>query len=163
MKHKVQNQPNPTTNQSQPAPDQQPTDPALAAKAAELLNDLQRTRADFENYRKQMDLQKAQAADFARQETVRKLLPLIDDIDRAISAYPDQLSALSKNLEKTLAELKLEKINSNPGAEFNPELHNAVMMEPGEGSTEVVSETLQTGYKYEGAVIKPAMVKVVTK
>ena len=152
MKHKVQNQPN----------EPQVEDPTVD-KTAELLNDLQRTRADFENYRKQMDLQKAQTADYARQETVRKLLPLIDDIDRAIATYPEQLSALAKNLDKTLGELKLEKIVSAPGTEFNPELHNAVMMEPGEGTTEVIAETLQTGYKYEGAVIKPAMVKVTTK
>ena len=159
MKHKeTKDQNQPQAQQSQAQPQATPED-----KTAELLNDLQRTRADFENYRKQMDLQKAQTADFARQETVRKLLPLIDDIDRAIATYPDQLSALAKNLDKTLNDLKLEKIASAPGTEFNPEIHNAVMMEPGEGTTEVVAETLQTGYKYEGQVIKPAMVKVTTK
>lgn len=150
------NQPDPAAAQPNPAED-------LKSKNTELLNDLQRTRADFENYRKQIELQKSQVADFARQETVKKLLPLIDDIDRAVAAYPAELGALSKNLEKTLGELHLEKIDSKPGTEFNPELHNAVMMENGEGTTEVVAETLQTGYKYEGAVIKPAMVKVTTK
>ncbi len=135
----------------------------LEAKNAELLNDLQRTRADFENYRKQMDLQKAQTAEFARYETVKKILPLLDDFDRAITTYPEQLSALAKNLAKTLGELKIEKIDTKPGTEFDPELHNAVMMEDGEGTTEVVAETLQTGYKYDGAVIKPAMIKVTTK
>lgn len=135
----------------------------LTAKNAEMLNDLQRTRADFENYRKQIEAQKAQVADFARTETVRKILPLIDDFDRAIKAYPEQLGALSKNFEKTLGELKLERIAAEAGTEFDPELHNAVMMEEGEGATEVVAECLQTGYKYDGAVIKPAMVKVTTK
>lgn len=132
----------------------------LEQKNGELLADLQRTRADFENYRKQMDTQKAQAASFAKFETVKKILPLVDDFDRAIRAYPDQLGAVAKNLEKVLGELKLERITSAPGTEFNPELHNAVMMEEGEGATEVVIETLQTGYKYEGEVIRPAMVKV---
>lgn len=130
-------------------------------KIAELTNDLQRTRADFENYRKQMDLQKQQTADFARQETVKKVLPLLDDLDRAISATPE-LKPLEKNLEKTLSELKLEKINSAVDADFNPDLHDAVMMEEGEGSHEVIAETLRAGYLYEGQVLRPAMVKVKT-
>ena len=138
-----------------------------AAKTAEmnatLLEDLQRTRADFENYRKQMDAQKAQVADFARFETVKKVLPLVDDFDRAIKAYPEQLGAVKKNLDKVLGELKLERIDAEVGTEFNPELHNAVMMEAGEGTSEVVAESLQTGYKYNGEVIRPAMVKVTTK
>ena len=135
----------------------------LTAKNTELLNDLQRTRADFENYRKQMDLQKAQMADYARFETVKKILPLVDDFDRAIKVYPEQLGALAKNFDKIMGELKLERINSEPGTEFDPEPHNAVLLEEGEGSTEVIAESLQTGYKYEGTVIKPAMVKVTTK
>jgi len=131
----------------------------LDVKIAELTNDLQRTRADFENYRKQMDLQKAQAADFARYETVKKVLPLLDDIDRAIAATPE-LKPLEKNLEKTLTELKLAKINSEPGTDFNPDLHDAVMMEESEGEKEVIAETMRAGYTYNGSVIRPAMVKV---
>ena len=131
----------------------------LDVKIAELTNDLQRTRADFENYRKQMDLQKAQAADFAKYETVKKVLPLLDDIDRAISATPE-LKPLEKSLEKTLTELKLTKIDSEPGAEFNPDLHDAVMMEESEGEKEVIAETMRAGYTYNGSVIRPAMVKV---
>lgn len=128
-------------------------------RSSELLADLQRTRADFENYRKQMDLQKAQAADFARYETVKKVLPLLDDIDRAIAATPE-LKPLEKNLEKTLTELKLAKINSEPGTDFNPDLHDAVMMEESEGEKEVIAETMRAGYTYNGSVIRPAMVKV---
>lgn len=131
----------------------------LDVKIAELTNDLQRTRADFENYRKQMDLQKAQAAEFAKYETVKKVLPLLDDIDRAISATPE-LKPLEKSLEKTLTELKLTKIDSEPGAEFNPDLHDAVMMEESEGEKEVIAETMRAGYTYNGSVIRPAMVKV---
>ena len=142
---------NPQTNSSQSAQE--------AQKLAELTADLQRTRADFENYRKQMDAQKAQAASFAKYETVRKILPLLDDIDRAIAATPE-LKPLEKNLEKTLTELKLQKIDSATGADFNPDLHDAIMMEESEGEKEVVSETLRAGYIYEGNVIRPAMVKV---
>lgn len=139
-------------------PEQSKTDPNLT-KIAELTNDLQRTRADFENYRKQMDAQKAQAIEFTKYETVKKVLPLLDDIDRAISATPE-LKPLAKNLEKTLSELKLEKINTAPNTEFNPDLHDAVMMEDSEGEKEVIAETLRAGYLYNGNVIRPAMVKV---
>ena len=128
-------------------------------KISELIADLQRTRADFENYRKQMDTQKAQTADFARKETVKKFLPLLDDMERAIASTPD-LTPLAKNLEKTIAELGLEKIESSAGTDFNPDLHDAVMMEGGDGEKEVISESLRSGYKYAGDVIRPAMVKV---
>ena len=128
----------------------------------ELTNDLQRTRADFENYRKQMDAQKSQAATFAKYETIKKILPLLDDLDRAISVTPE-LAPLIKNLEKTLKDLNLEKVESAPGTPFNPSIHDAAMMEEGEGTEEVIAETLRSGYLYEGEIIRPAMVKVTTK
>lgn len=131
-------------------------------KIAELINDLQRTRADFENYRKQMDAQKAQAANFAKQDTIKKILPLLDDMSRAIQATPE-LKPLEKTFAKTLQDLKLAKINAEKDTPFNPDFHDAVMMEDGGGSTEVISETLRDGYLYEGEVIRPAMVKVTTK
>ena len=135
--------------------------PDLAAKIIDLTNDLKRTRADFENYRKQMDIQKAQTAEFAKSETVKKFLPLLDDMDRAIAATPE-LAPLAKSLEKTVKELGLEKIDSHEGVDFNPDLHDAVMMEEGTGEKEVVKETLRPGYFYGGKVIRPAMVKVTT-
>lgn len=144
----------------QPAAKQPVVDPNLQ-KIAELTNDLQRTRADFENYRKQMDMQKSQAMNFAKQETIRKVLPLLDDMERAILSTPE-LQPLEKSLEKTLKELKLEKINSKENTDFNPDLHDAVMMDDAGGSKEVVAETLRPGYIYEGEIIRPAMVKVKT-
>lgn len=134
-------------------------DPSIA-QIAELTNDLQRTRADFENYRKQVESQKLQAMAAAKYATVEKFLPLIDDIDRAISAYPDQLTPLAKNLDKILKSLNLEKINSEIGAEFNPDYHEAISVEDEDGDVEVISETLRPGYLYEGNVIRAAMVKV---
>lgn len=129
-------------------------------KIAELTNDLQRTRADFENYRKQVEAQKNQAMSVAKYATVVKFLPLIDDIDRAISAYPEQLSPLAKNLEKTLKSLDLQKINSEAGVEFNPDFHEAVSVNDEGGDLEVVAETLRSGYLYNNEVVRPAMVKV---
>jgi len=128
-------------------------------KIAELVSDLQRTRADFENYRKQVEIQKSQAAEFARLETINKILPIIDDFDRAIAANPE-LAPIAKNLEKTLSSLGIAKINSEPGTEFNPDYHDAVMMEDSEGDKQVIAETMRSGYTYGDSVLRPAMVKV---
>ena len=123
----------------------------LEARIAELTNDLQRTRADFENYRKQVESQRV--AEFA---TIYKVLPLLDDMDRAIDTY-EELKPLAKSLAKTLKELNLKKIELKE--EFDPELAEAVMAE-GEGEREVVSEVLRPGYYYGEEVLRPAMVKV---
>lgn len=131
----------------------------LTAEVAELTNDLQRTRADFENYRKQVEMQKFQAMEAARFETVMKVLPLLDNLDLAIRAHAE-LEPILKTLEKVLAELKLEKIDSEVGVEFNPDLHEAVMVEGDGDGKETIAETLRTGYLYEGKVLRPAMVKV---
>ncbi len=135
----------------------------LEETIASLTNDLQRTRADFENYRKQVDVQKSQAQAGARLATVSKFLPLLDDIDRAMTAYPEQLAPLAKNLEKTLISLELTKIDSAVGTEFNPDFHDAVMVDDSEGEKEVIAETLRPGYLYQGEVLRPAMVKVTHK
>ena len=125
---------------------------------AELTRDLQRTRADFENFRKQVELQKENERKSTKHSTVLKLLPLLDDIDRAISAYAE-LQPLEKSLAKALKSLTLAKVSSEQGVEFNPDLHDAVMVE-GDGDREVIAETLRPGYLYEGEVLRPAMVKV---
>lgn len=130
-------------------------------KITELTNDLQRTRADFENYRKQVEAQKHQAMDLARVGTVLKFLPLVDDMERAIGTYQAELTPLRKSFEKTLKDLGLQKIASEPGVEFNPDLHEAVSIEEGDGGeTEVIAETLRPGYTYDGNVLRAAMVKV---
>ncbi len=129
-----------------------------AAKITELTNDLQRTRADFENYRRQVEQRKLQYGNVVKNTTIMKFLPLLDDLDRAIAAN-EALQPLAKNLEKTLKELKLERVESAAGTPFNPDLHEAVMVE-GDGEKELIAETLRAGYRYEGELIRPAMVKV---
>ena len=125
-----------------------------------LLSDLQRTRADFENFRKQVDIQKEQAKKLTEYATVLKLLPLLDDIDRAIVVYPKELGSLEKSLAKILGELKLEKMNTESGVDFNPDYHDAISMDDAEGAREVIAETLRSGYLYDGEVLRPAMVRV---
>ena len=134
------------------------TDAMAENKINELTADLQRTRADFENFRKQVELQKENERRMAKYATVMKMLPLLDDLDRAIATY-EELKPLEKSLMKTMNELGLVKVESAAGVEFNPDLHDAVMVE-GDGEKEVIAETLRPGYYYEDEVLRPAMVKV---
>ncbi len=127
-------------------------------KLTELTNDLQRTRADFENFRKQVEIQKENERKAAKFATVMKLLPMLDDLDRAITTY-EELRPLEKSLTKTMGDLGLKRIDSSEGVEFNPDVFEAVMVE-GEGEKEVIAETLRPGYYYEEEVLRPAMVKV---
>ncbi len=133
----------------------------METEKAELTADLQRTRADFENYRKQIEIQKENERQAVKLATVMKFLPLIDDIDRAVGTYTE-LAPLKKSLEKSLKDLGLAKIPSEAGTEFNPDTHEAITME-GEGEKQVITETLRPGYFYEKEVLRPAMVKVVGK
>lgn len=132
----------------------------LARQNSELIGDLQRTRADFENFRKQVELQREQAKTIAKHATISKVLPLIDDMSRAIKAHPALLAPVQKTLDKTLKALSLTPIDSNPGTVFNPEFHNAITMEEGDGDKEVIAEELIPGYLYEGEVLRAAMVRV---
>lgn len=148
-----------STKEEQASANIEKIDEKFLTKITELTNDLQRTRADFENYRKQVEIQKHNAENAAKLATVYKMLPLLDDLDRAISTYAE-LAPLAKSLEKTLKDLNLQKIDSNLGTEFNPDLHDAISMEDGDGEKEVIAETLRPGYYYENEVLRPAMVKV---
>lgn len=136
----------------------------------ELTLDLQRTRADFENYRKRVDAEKSAARENGQASAILKLLPVIDNIERAIAYTPEELkdntwvqgvSGLVKNLEKSLDSLNLKRIDAKTGTEFNPEFHEAIQFdEEATGENEVVAEELQAGYTLNGRVIRHAMVKV---
>lgn len=136
----------------------------------ELTLDLQRTRADFENYRKRVEAEKQSAHSMGQAKSVMKLLPVIDTIERAIANVPEELQdnawakgvvGLSKQLDKQLKEIGLEKIDAKPGTLFNPELHQAVQFdEAADGEKEVIAEELRAGYTLDGTVIRDAMVKV---
>lgn len=145
----------------------------LEQKIDELTTDLQRTRADFENYRKRVEIEKDQAKELGQTSAILKLLPVIDNIERAISCAPDDLKdntwvqgvmGLTKNLEKSLSGLGIKKIEAKPGTVFNPELHNAIQFdESAEGDNEVIAEELQAGYLLNNLPIRHAMVKVTKK
>lgn len=141
----------------------------LQAKLDEITTDLQRTRADFENYRKRSEVEKQMARATGKVQAIMKLLPVVDNIERAIAHTPAELAGnkwaqgiagLVKNLEKSLESLDLHRIDATPGVAFNPELHEAIQMEDGEGEHEVIAEELQPGYKLGNDVIRHSMVKV---
>ena len=154
------------------AKEQQPDTavPNDSAAIAELTNDLQRMRADFENYRKRVDAEKTAAREYGASRTVLKLLPVVDNIERAIGYMPDDLkdnswaqgvAALAKNLTKSLETMNVTRISAAPGTIFDPELHEAVQFDDSsDGETEVIAEELQAGYRMDDHVIRHAMVKV---
>jgi molecular chaperone GrpE len=150
-----------------------PTTEELEQQIGELTADLQRMRADFENYRKRVDIEKQAAREDGEVRSILKLLPVIDTIERAVTHIPEDIAehrwvkgvaGLVKQLEKSLGDLKLQKIDAQMGAEFNPEFHQAIQFdEEASGEKEVVAEELQPGYTLSGRPIRHAMVKVTRK
>lgn len=142
----------------------------LEQQVAELTVDLQRTRADFENYRKRMEQEKQAAREIGSSSAVLKLLPTIDNIERAIAHAPEEIQDnpwvqsvmnLTKQLDKSLESLNVRRIEAEPGTPFNPDLHEAIQFdEDAEGEHEVIAEVLQAGYTLNGQPIRHAMVKV---
>lgn len=136
----------------------------------ELTADLQRTRADFENYRKRVEGEKTAAREAGQMSMILKLLPVIDTIERAVGHMPPELqedkwaqgvAGIAKNLQKTLEGLQLQRIDAAPGTEFDPERHEAIQFdEEASGDKEVIAEELQAGYRWNGQTLRPTMVKV---
>lgn len=142
----------------------------LEQQVGELMLDLQRTRADFENYRKRVEVEKQTARQAGQTSTILKLLPVIDNIERAITHVPQELLAnpwaagvvkLVKNLEKSLKSLNLVRIDARAGTVFNPELHEAIQFDDNAvGEIEVIENELQAGYLLDGRPVRHAMVRV---
>jgi molecular chaperone GrpE len=145
----------------------------LERQLDEMTQDLQRTRADFENYRKRAEIEKKQARESGQSTAILKLLPTIDNIERAITHVPEEITedkwvqgvlGLTKQLDKSLEALNLKRIDAKPDTKFDPELHEAVQFDDAaEGEHEVVAEELQAGYTLNGYPIRHAMVKVTRK
>ncbi len=141
----------------------------LEQRLDELTLDLQRTRADFENYRKRTEADRAAVYQHGQSAAILKLLPIIDNIERAIVHTPEDLkdnkwaqgiAGLTKNLEKSLEGLNLKRIDASESASFDPHLHEAISTEEGEGENQVIAEELQAGYTLNGTVIRHSLVRV---
>lgn len=132
--------------------------------------DLQRLQAEFINYKNRVEAEKAALADFAKIQVVKDLLPVVDDLERALGHLPDSLkedkwaqgaSKVYDRLKKQLAVMgvtEIEALNQT----FDPNLHEAVQVE-GEGDQQIVSEVLQSGYKIADLVVRHAIVKVTNR
>ena len=145
-----------------------PTIKELEDKIAELTQALQRERADAENLRRRTQEEKSRLGEFYKAMVVQELLPALDNLERAMKHTPKDLKGhdyvkgvqgVIKQFEQSFAQLGVKRIKTI-GEHFDPRLHEAVHMEEGEGTIEVVCEELQPGYKIGDEVIRHAMVKV---
>jgi molecular chaperone GrpE len=140
----------------------------LAAQNAVLLDSLRRLKADFDNYRKRMVKEQTRILETAEAGLAKKLLPVIDNLERALSSAQDTgANGLSEGVAKVLelmvdilSKEGLEVINPE-GEPFDPEHHEAMMVvERDDCPEDTVTDVIQKGYRFEGALLRPAMVRV---
>ncbi|MCD8090340.1 MAG: nucleotide exchange factor GrpE [Clostridiales bacterium] len=149
-------------NENTPSKEEQ-----LEAKIAELNDRLLRNLAEFDNYRKRTTLEKSAMYSAGTADAAEKLLPVLDNFERALSSEKDKENSLYKGVEmifkqmtQAFKDMGISEIEAE-GQTFDPNFHNAVMHIEDESLGEnVVSQVLQKGYKYNDRVIRPAMVQV---
>ncbi len=136
-------------------------------KAEEYLNNWKRTAADFENYKKRRDKESQELVQFAQEVTVVKMLPTLESLEQALKLSPEDerfktwsegVVKIVQQLEKVLLDMGVEKIKT-VGEKFDPALHEAVETVDGEKSG-IITEEVQSGYKLNDKIIRPAKVKV---
>lgn len=134
----------------------------------ELTADLQRVQADFINFRRRAEEDRIKALQTGKEQAVIALLPVVDNIERAIAHEPEDIkdhkwvqgvSAIATQLTSQLESIGLRKIGV-VGEPFDPSVHEAISMDDGEGNQEVIAAVLQNGFMFGDSVIRPAMVKV---
>ena len=138
-------------------------------KIEELTDRLQRTMAEFDNYRKRTEKEKASMYIIGAKDIVEKMLPVVDNFERALATITEEqkedafvtgMDKIYKHLLKTLEDMGVKAIEA-VGKEFDPNFHNAVMHVDDETVGEnVVVEEFQKGYLYKDFVIRYSMVKV---
>ena len=152
------------------APPDAETDEALAALEKErdtLKEQLLRAVADFDNYRKRIERERRELSDYAATDVLLELLPIIDNFERALQAPAGGDEAFKKGVElihKQMLDLLRKRgvtLIDALGADFDPNVHQAVIHEPSEEHREgEVMQELQRGYKLGDRLLRPAMVKV---
>ncbi|MDQ1383425.1 MAG: molecular chaperone GrpE [Actinomycetota bacterium] len=141
----------------------------LQGERAELLDTLRRVQADFENYRKRVLREQTALVERATERLVADLLPVLDSFDGAVGSFGnadtpeaekvrDGVLSIRAQLGTVLEKAGLERVDAT-GAEFDPNEHEAVMQDDGDGEPRV-AEILRTGYRLKGRVLRPAMVRV---
>jgi molecular chaperone GrpE len=133
----------------------------VTAERDDYLDVARRVQAEFENYRKRVEAQRTEQIARAAESLVVELLPVLDACDAAISHGAVDVEPILASLSGTLAKQGLAKVDL-ADVPFDPNLHEAVLSEPGTGDDgePVVAEVMRAGYQWNGRVLRPAMVKV---
>jgi molecular chaperone GrpE len=143
--------------------DSQPQNEVSTKSAEEVLTeDLQRLQADYSNYRKRVDRDRAVAHELAIASVLNELLPIIDDLDRARThgELEGGFKSVADQIENAVAKIGLVKFGE-AGTPFDPQIHEALMhLTSSEVSEVTATEILQKGYKYKERVLRPARVTV---
>lgn len=144
----------------------------LAQQNKEYLDKLLRLKAEFENYKKRMLKEQSLAVKYASEGIIGRLLPIIDNLDRALQAIEEGLEASKiidgvklthQDIKKVLQDCFVEEINPQ-GEPFDPAEHEAVMtVNSNSHKEDHVVEVLQKGYKLDGKIVRPAKVSICKK
>jgi molecular chaperone GrpE len=139
---------------------------ALEAERDEYLNDLKRVAAEFENYRKRAARDQESLVARAHERLVKELLPVLDDLERALAAAEDHEEAtleegvrlVHRELAAALAHEGLAEIETN--GHFDPHVHEALLSQPSSEEEGSVIEVVQKGYRLGDKVLRPARVVI---
>ena len=140
------------------------------SQAAEYLDGWQRARAELANARKRFEKERGEVGQLANNALLRKILPVLDDLDRAVKTVPDDLRQhawangvllIQRKFQNTLDSEGVKPIEVKPGDAFDPNLHEAVTHESSPDHPEgKIIALVQTGYTFNGQVLRPALVRV---
>jgi molecular chaperone GrpE len=138
----------------------------ISREKAELQDLLQRRQAEFENFRRRNERERGELLEFASMDTVKALLPVLDDFERALkiesadTEYARGMDLIYQRFYEGLKKLGLEPISGEVPL-FNPHIHHAVeMVDTKEHPDQTIIEEYQRGYYFKGRLLRPAMVKV---
>lgn len=130
----------------------------IAAERDEYLDLARRVQAEFENYKRRVEQQRVEQRERAAEHLVAELLPVLDAGEAAVAQGMQDVAAIHAQLLGTLEKLGLTGV-VEVEVDFDPNIHEAVLHEEGDGDP-VVVEVLRTGYLWNSRVLRPAMVKV---
>ena len=139
------------------------------AELVQLKDKYLRTLAEYENFRKRSEKEKAQMCELGAKSIIEQLLPVVDNFERALEHIPEEekensfakgVEGIYKQIQKMFSDCDIQAIEA-VGQKFDPALHNAVMTEEeGDAEEDTVTADLQKGYTYRGNVVRHSMVKV---
>lgn len=138
----------------------------MSREKSELQDLLQRRQAEFENFRRRNERERGELLEFASMDTVKALLPVLDDFERALKVesadaeYARGMELIYQRFLEALKKLGLEPITAEVPL-FNPHIHHAVeMVDTKDHPDQTILEEYQRGYYFKGRLLRPAMVKV---